>query len=37
VRILDDEQILLIEGSVPGAKQGTLTVRGAVKARRPAA
>jgi large subunit ribosomal protein L3 len=37
VRILDDEQILLIEGSVPGAKQGTLTVRGAVKARRSAA
>jgi large subunit ribosomal protein L3 len=37
VRILDDEQILLIEGAVPGAKQGMLTVRGAVKARRKAA
>ena len=37
VRILDDEQILLIEGSVPGHKQGMVTVRGAVKARRSAA
>jgi large subunit ribosomal protein L3 len=32
-KILDDEQIILIEGAVPGAKQGIVTVRGAVKAR----
>ena len=37
VRVLDDEQIVMIEGAVPGAKHGVLTVRGAVKARRPAA
>jgi large subunit ribosomal protein L3 len=36
-KILDDEQILLIEGAVPGAKNGVVTVRGAVKARPPAA
>jgi len=34
VRVLDDEQILLIEGAVPGPKSGLVTVRGAVKARR---
>ena len=32
-RILDDEQIVLIEGAVPGAKNGMVTVRGAVKAK----
>lgn len=32
-KILDDEQILLIEGAVPGARNGVVTVRGAVKAR----
>jgi len=36
-KILDDEQILLIEGAVPGARNGVVTVRGAVKAKRPAA
>jgi large subunit ribosomal protein L3 len=34
-KILDDEQILLIEGAVPGSRNGLVTVRGAVKARRP--
>ena len=33
--VLDTEQILLIEGAVPGAKNGIVTVRGAVKAKRP--
>lgn len=37
VRVLDDEQIVLIEGAVPGAKNGIVTVRGAVKAKRSAA
>ncbi len=37
VRVLDDEQVVLIEGAVPGAKSGIVTVRGAVKARRSAA
>ena len=32
-KILDDEQLLLIEGAVPGARNGIVTVRGAVKAR----
>jgi len=36
-RILDEEQILLIEGAVPGARSGMVTVRGAVKARPSAA
>ena len=36
-KILDDEQILLIEGAVPGARNGVVTVRGAVKARPSAA
>lgn len=35
-KVLDDEQLLLIEGSVPGARNGIVTVRGAVKARRAA-
>jgi large subunit ribosomal protein L3 len=29
VRVLDDEQIVLIEGAVPGPKSGLVTVRGA--------
>jgi large subunit ribosomal protein L3 len=37
VRVLDDEQIVLIEGAVPGPKSGLVTVRGAVKAKRSAA
>lgn len=32
-KILDEEQILLIEGAVPGARSGIVTVRGAVKSR----
>jgi large subunit ribosomal protein L3 len=32
-KVLDEEQILLIEGAVPGARDGIVTVRGAVKAR----
>jgi large subunit ribosomal protein L3 len=36
-RILDEEQILLIEGAVPGARSGMVTVRGAVKSRPSAA
>jgi large subunit ribosomal protein L3 len=36
-QIFDDEQILLIEGSVPGSRNGIVEVRGAIKARPPAA
>ena len=39
-RIMDDEQLLLIEGAVPGSRNGFVTVRGAIKkknAGRPAA
>jgi large subunit ribosomal protein L3 len=36
-KILDEEQILLIEGAVPGARNAMVTVRGAVKARPTAA
>jgi large subunit ribosomal protein L3 len=36
-RILDEEHILLIEGAVPGSRSAMVTVRGAVKARPPAA
>ena len=32
-KVLDEEQLLLIEGAVPGARNGIVTVRGAVKAR----
>ncbi len=32
-RVLDDEQLLLIEGGVPGPRNGYVTVRGAVKKR----
>ena len=39
-RIMDDEQLVLLEGAVPGAREGYVTVRGAAKkknAGRPAA
>lgn len=36
-RVLDDENLLLVEGGVPGPRNGYVTVRGAVKARRGAA
>jgi large subunit ribosomal protein L3 len=36
-KILDEEQILLIEGAVPGSRNGIVTVRGAVKAKPTAA
>jgi large subunit ribosomal protein L3 len=36
-RVHDDQQIVLIEGAVPGAKGSLVTVRGAVKAKRTAA
>jgi large subunit ribosomal protein L3 len=36
-RVHDDEQIVLIEGAVPGPKGGVVTVRGAAKAKRSAA
>lgn len=32
-RVLDDENLLLVEGSVPGPRNGYVTVRGAVKKR----
>jgi large subunit ribosomal protein L3 len=32
-RVLDDEQLVLIEGSVPGPRNGYVTVRGAIKKR----
>ena len=33
-RVLDEQNIVLLEGSVPGARHGVVTVRGAVKAKR---
>jgi large subunit ribosomal protein L3 len=33
VKVLDDENIVLISGGVPGSKNGTVLVRGAVKAK----
>ena len=36
-KVLDEEQILLIEGAVPGSRNGLVTVRGAVKAKPTAA
>lgn len=36
-RVLDEEQMLLIEGAVPGSREGIVTVRGAIKARPSAA
>jgi large subunit ribosomal protein L3 len=32
-KVLDEQNIVLIEGSVPGSRQGIVTVRGAVKAK----
>jgi large subunit ribosomal protein L3 len=32
-RVMDDEQLLLIEGAVPGSREGYVTVRGAIKKR----
>jgi large subunit ribosomal protein L3 len=37
VKVLEDEQVLLIEGAVPGHKNCIVTVRGAVKTRKKAA
>jgi large subunit ribosomal protein L3 len=36
-KVLDEEGIILVEGGVPGSKNGIVTVRGAVKAKRPKA
>lgn len=36
-KVLDAEQVVLVEGSVPGHKNGFVTVRGAVKTRKKAA
>ena len=36
-RVLDDEQILLVKGSVPGARRSIVTVRAAAKGTRPSA
>jgi large subunit ribosomal protein L3 len=33
-KVLDEENIILIEGGVPGSKNGTVLVRGAVKAKK---
>jgi large subunit ribosomal protein L3 len=33
-KVLDDEQIVLIEGAVPGSRNGIVTVRGAAKAKK---
>jgi large subunit ribosomal protein L3 len=33
-KVLDEENIILVEGGVPGSKNGTVTVRGAVKAKK---
>lgn len=35
--VLDEENIVMVKGSVPGARNGILTVRGAVKTRKPKA
>jgi large subunit ribosomal protein L3 len=32
-RVLDEENIILVEGGVPGSKNGLVTVRRAVKAK----
>ena len=36
-KVLDDENVILVKGGVPGAKNGVVTVRGAVKAKKPKA
>jgi large subunit ribosomal protein L3 len=33
-RVLETEQVVLIEGAVPGSKNSFVTVRGAIKARK---
>jgi large subunit ribosomal protein L3 len=33
-KVLDEENTILVEGGVPGSKNGTVTVRGAVKAKK---
>jgi large subunit ribosomal protein L3 len=33
-RVLDEQNIVLVEGGVPGSRHGFVTVRGAVKAKR---
>jgi large subunit ribosomal protein L3 len=33
-RVLDDENLILVKGGVPGSKNGIVTVRGAVKAKK---
>jgi large subunit ribosomal protein L3 len=37
VKVLEDEQVVFIEGAVPGHKNSMVTVRGAIKARKTAA
>lgn len=34
-RVLDDKNLLLVRGAIPGSRNGIVTVRGAVKARKP--
>jgi len=34
-RVLDDKNLVLVRGSVPGSRNSTVTVRGAVKTRKP--
>merc|ERR1711916_118659 len=34
-RVLDDKNLVLLRGSVPGSRNSTVTVRGAVKTRKP--
>ena len=36
-KVLEEQQVVLIEGSVPGSRNAIVTVRGAVKARKKAA
>ena len=36
-KVLDDENMILVKGGVPGSKNGIVTVRGAVKAKTPKA
>jgi large subunit ribosomal protein L3 len=36
-KVLDDENIILVEGGVPGSKNSTVVIKGAVKARKPKA
>ncbi len=36
-KVIDEDNLVLLKGAVPGSRNGVVTVRGAVKARRPAA